>query len=218
MKRLLCIALLAAMCAGGMAEGATGAEPTQGPIGAQAADMPATFDPADAPYDGVWQPFEDGFMLYLPRGWRAVALTEAQSGAGLFYRAASDDGSMGIAVGYMRAEGLATLDDLARDFVRAGYASVNAQSLNGIPAIGFERPGDGYRGVAFFHPVWPDYALYIYLSPLAPEGTGARETADALLASLSPLEVSPERLKNIDGYAGKTRTMQNTIIRALKKG
>ena len=76
---------------------------------------------------------------------------------------------------------LPTVEALARDFRRTGYSDVAAGWLNGIPAIRFERPEDDYRGVAFFHPVYPDYVLYVYVSP--------RDSAEGviLLASVTPL-------------------------------
>lgn len=199
MKKLLLMAVVAALCAfGGMAEETplpTLLPASAGP-GAESTRPPATFTEADAPYDGVWQPFEDGFMLYLPREWACMALDEAQTEAGLFYRAGSDDGSMGVVVGYMDAGALETTEALAGDFARSGYASVVRGDLNGIPAIAFERPQDGYRGVAFFHPVYRDYVLYVFVSPLELQDGEANEIGRALLASITPVEVSSERLKN----------------------
>lgn len=199
MKKLLCIALMMLLCAfNGMAEGTleTEADVLAPAVGADATEAPAALTEAQAPYDGAWLPFEDGFRLYLPRGWAAIELTEAQSDAGLFYRAGSDDGAMGIAVGYMSVRGLATVDDLARDFERAGYSAVTRFDLNGIPAIAFERVQDDYCGVAFFHPVYPDYALYVYFSPCASGDGEARQTGAALLASISPFQFMEGGLKN----------------------
>jgi len=198
MRRLFCVAVLLVLCAfGGRAEVAPGdAADVPAAVDAAATEAPADFAETDAPYDGEWLPFEDGFRLYLPRGWAPVALSEAQRDAGLFYRAGSGDGMMGLAVGYMRAGSLATVDELARDFEAVGYESVTQQNLNGIPAIGFERPRDGYRGVAFFHPVYPDYVLYVYVSPLGPRVAEADRIGRALLASIGPIGVPSERLKN----------------------
>jgi len=195
MKKLFCVAVLLALCAfGGRAETVPGdVADVPAAVDPAATEAPAGFAEADAPYDGAWLPFEDGFRLYLPRGWAPVALSEAQQDAGLFYRAGSGDGTMGLAVGYMRAGSLATVDELARDFEAVGYASVTQQSLNGIPAIGFERPRDGYRGVAFFHPVYPDYVLYVYVSPLAPRDSEADRIGRALLASIGPIGVPSGR-------------------------
>ena len=178
MRKLLLAAVLAVVwtlsgAAWTRAEGTAAVE-------AAATEAPA-FSETDAPYEGVWQPFEDGFELYLPLGWSAIDVTYAQAEAGLFYRAGSGDGTMGIAVGYMSARGLDTVEALARDFRRTGYSDVAAGWLNGNPAIRFERPEDDYRGVAFFHPVYPDYVLYVYVSP--------RDSAEGvtLLASVTPL-------------------------------
>jgi len=199
MKQLLSIAVVAALCAsGGMAEGAAlpSPLPALSEFGVDSTQSPATFSEADAPYDGVWQPFEDGFKLYLPHEWTSLALDEAQAEAGLFYRAGSDDGSMGVVVGYMRAGALETTEALAGDFERSGYTSVIQGNLNGIPAIAFERPQDGYRGVAFFHPVYPEYVLYVFASPLELQGGEMNQMGIALLASITPLEVSSNGLKN----------------------
>ena len=183
MKRFLCLALMMALCLFGAVAGEAAV--------VEQSEAPSVVE-FDAPYDGQWQPFEDGFMLYLPRGWAAVGLTEAQQAAGLFYRADSADGAMSVAVGYMRAGDLATPEDLALDFEGVGYSNVALLDLNGIPAISFERPGDDYRGVAFFHPVYPEYALYVYLSPLVTTDGDAAQTGAALLASIRPVGVSLE--------------------------
>lgn len=200
MKKLLSIiALVAALCAfGGMAEGTPQPSPlpVSSEFGVDSTQPPRIFSEADAPYDGVWQPFEDGFKLYLPRGWASMTLDEAQAEAGLFYRAGSDDGSMGVVVGYMEAGTLETIEALAEDFERGGYASVIPGDLNGIPAISFERPQEGYRGVAFFHPVYPEYVLYVFVSPLAPQDGEMNQMGIALLASITPLEISSDGLKN----------------------
>ena len=185
LKRLFLAAILAAVWA------LSGAAWAEGPVlvEAEATEAPV-FSVAEAPYEGIWQPFEDGFQLYLPLGWSAIDVTDNQAEAGLFYRAGSGDGTTGIAVGYMNARGLDTVEALARDFQQTGYSAGATGWLNGIPAIRFERPEDGYRGVAFFHPVYPDYVLYIYLSP--------RDSVEgaALLASVTPLPGFAGQVKN----------------------
>ena len=200
MKKLLSIiALVAALCAfGGMAEGTPLPSPLPASLefGVDSTQPPQTFSESDAPYDGVWQPFEDGFKLYLPREWASMALDKAQAEAGLFYRAGSDDGSMGVVVGYMHAGALETAEALAQDFERSGYALVIQGNLNDIPAIAFERPQDGYRGVAFFHPVYPEYVLYVFASPLELQGGETNQIGIAILASITPLEISSDGLKN----------------------
>ena len=111
MKRLLCLVLMLGMCIfNAVAEEAMEAEESEG----------LSFVESDAPYDGIWQPFEDGFMLYLPRGWVAIELTDAQREAGLFYRAGSADGLMSLAVGYMRAGNLASAVEVIPVFALAG--------------------------------------------------------------------------------------------------
>ena len=124
--------------------------------------------------------FEDGFQLALPAGWPSLALTEAQAAAGIFYRAGEPGSGTGVAVGYMQAEGPGTVDDLAAGFQGAGYSGVRRQDSGGLAAIRFERPGDDYCGVAFCHPVYPEYILFVYVSPL----DGNDGVSEAVLDSL----------------------------------
>ena len=195
-------ALLAALCAfGGMAEEiASGdeaaaveappasVEPAQSDEAPPVSAEPARFAEADAPYAGIWTPFEDGFRLYLPRAWSSMNITEAEAAAGLFYRAGAEGGTEGVAVGYMRADSLRTVADLALDFERSGFSNVIRWDLNGIPAIGFDRPEDDYSGVAFYHPVYADYVLYVYVTPLCRRGEG--QTGETVLMSLTPTQIS----------------------------
>ena len=182
-------ALLAALCAfGGMAEGIASGDGEAKVEAPPAFVEPARFAEADAPYAGIWTPFEDGFRLYLPRAWSSMNITEAEAAAGLFYRAGAEGGTEGVAVGYMRADSLRTVADLALDFERSGFSNVIRRDLNGIPAIGFDRPEDDYSGVAFYHPVYADYVLYVYVTPLCRHGEG--QTGETVLMSLTPTQIS----------------------------
>ena len=182
-------ALLAALCAFcGMAEETASGDGEATVEAPPASVEPARFAEADAPYAGIWTPFEDGFRLYLPRAWSSMEVSEAQAAAGLFYRTGDEEGTAGVAVGYMSAGDLDTLDDLALDFERSGFSDVICQNLNGIPAIGFDRPEDNYSGVAFYHPVYPDYVLYVYVSPLCRRGEA--QTGEFILMSLTPTRLS----------------------------
>ena len=195
-------ALLAALCAFcGMAEETASGdgeatveappasvEPAQSDEAPPVSAEPARFAEADAPYAGIWTPFEDGFRLYLPRAWSSLNITEAEAAAGLFYRAGAEGGTEGVAVGYMRADSLRTVADLALDFERSGFSDVIRRDLNGIPAIGFDRPEDDYSGVAFYHPVYADYVLYVYVTPLCRRGEG--QTGETVLMSLTPTQIS----------------------------
>ena len=163
MLRRLC-ALLALL----LAAGAALAEPA----------MPrVAFEEGFAPYAGEWVRFDDGFKLYLPGDWVSFEISQDEAAAGMFYRAG--DGDAGVCVMYMRAGGLGSLEDLAADFERAGCGGIELLDINGIPAVGLEREGD-YRGAAFFHPVYPGFALVVLVSP--PSG----EAAKSILSSLTP--------------------------------
>ena len=151
------------------------------------------FSEREAPYEGIWVPFEDGFRLYVPAAWHTFEIPADQARAGLFYRAGNDGGddavgetAMGVGVSYMSAGPLSTVEGLARDMVDAGFDGVEILDLNGISAVSFHRSADDYRGVAFFHPTLPEYILQVYISPIGEPGSPVEAVGSAILASLRP--------------------------------
>ena len=190
MNRAMRLALAALVLALALANGWAGAEEAPTP---EASAGVAGFSEQDAAYVGIWVPFEDGFRLYVPSVWHPFEITPEQAGAGIFYRAGNDGGdesvgdtAMGVAVSYFSAGQLKTVDDLARDLEDAGFEAVEVLDLNGLAAAGFRRPGEGYRGVAFFHPTLPEYILQVCVSPIGDAGTPVEAVGSAILRSLSP--------------------------------
>ena len=148
-----------------------------------------------APFEGRWVTFDDGFKLYLPVEWTRSGLTEVQERAGLFYRASNGGGdsvvgnvAMGVAVSYVRAGSLVTLDDLAEDFSNVGFTGIDKLDINGIPVVTFNRAAGDYRGVAFYHSVWPNYVMTVYVSPGGADDQTISDVGSAILCSLSPQE------------------------------
>ena len=135
-----------------------------------------------APYEGRWVTFEDGFKLFLPKEWSRIDLDETQQQAGLFY----GDTAMGVAVSFVRAGELKTLDELAADFASAGFGEINKLDINGIPCISFARAAGDYRGVAFYHPTHSNYVLAVYISPTGAEDPAVNDVGSAILCSVSP--------------------------------
>ncbi len=174
-------------------------EPAAGPA-AEPVPEPAddgvrsiVYDASTAPFDGVWVTFDDGFQLLLPGEWLSYEITEEQSAAGLFFRAGNDgsdsvvgDIPMGVAVSYVEAGGLVTLDDLVRDFESAGFTNLEKLDLNGVPSVFFVKPEEDYCGVAFFHAVYPEYIMAIYATPIGDAGDAVSAVNDAILSSLKP--------------------------------
>ncbi len=184
MKRLLCAMLMLALVlmfgAGALAE---------------AAEVAGRIDFTEdiAPYDGKWVSFDDGFRLYVPGEWSRLDVTEEQAQAGLFYsegNGGSDtlvgDVSMGVAVSFATAGELGTVDDLARDYEAVGFTEVTKLDLNGILAVSFVNRANGYRGVAFFHPMVPGYVLMVYVTPCGEGNQTVNDVGSAILCSLSP--------------------------------
>lgn len=146
-----------------------------------------------APYAGRWVTFEDGFKLYLPEEWTRVELDEAQQQAGLFYRAdnlgsdsAVGETPMGVAVSFMRAGDLTTLDDLVADFGNVGFTELDKLDINGILCISFANVGEDYRGVAFYHATYPNYIMAVYISPNGSDDPTVNDVGSAILCSVSP--------------------------------
>lgn len=146
-----------------------------------------------APYEGRWVTFEDGFKLFMPKEWSRIDLDETQQQAGLFYRAenggsdsAVGDTAMGVAVSFVRAGELKTLDELAADFASAGFGEIDKLDINGIPCISFVRAAGDYRGVAFYHPTHSNYVLAVYISPTGAEDPAVNDVGSAILCSVSP--------------------------------
>ena len=151
------------------------------------------YDETTAPFDGVWVTFDDGFQLLLPGEWLSYEITEEQSAAGLFFRAGNDgsdsvvgDVPMGVAVSYVEAGDLKTLDDLVRDFGSVGFTNLEKLDLNGVPSVFFVKPEEDYCGVAFFHAVYPEYVMAIYATPIGEAGEAVAAVNDAILSSLKP--------------------------------
>ena len=167
------------------------AEPAPGTAGDELRSI--VYDEASAPYDGVWVTFDDGFQLLLPGEWLSYEITEEQSAAGLFFRAGNDGSDsvvgevpMGVAVSYVEAGGLTTLDDLMRDFESVGFTNLEKLDLNGIPALFFIKPDEDYCGVAFYHAVYPEYVMAIYATPIGEASDAVAAVNDAILSSLKP--------------------------------
>ena len=179
MRKLILVLLALLACEPALAEEAPATvEPTAEPVEA------IVFDEVEAGYAGIWVPFEDRFRLYLPDHWRSYAVTDDEAAAGLFYRAGNGDGAadggvpMGVAVGYMVAGEMSDADALAAYFDGAGFQGLKRVTLNGIPAVLFASPADGFSGAAFFHPTLPEYAMLVYATPIG-------EAADGILSSIS---------------------------------
>lgn len=199
-RALLALLLALLLLIGGAAaegpEAAEGAEET----GLDEVSGRIDFTEDIAPFEGSWVTFDDGFKLYLPAEWTRAELTDAQSRAGLFYRSGNGGSdsvvgrvNMGVAVSFVKAGGLVTLDDLAADFSGVGFTDIDKLDINGFPAVNFTSATGDFRGIAFYHPIYPSYVLTVYVSP----GTGKKQivtdVGSAILCSLSPFDPNAEQ-------------------------
>ena len=148
-----------------------------------------------APYEGRWVTFQDGFKLFMPISWTRLDVSEAQQQAGLFYRAGNDGGddvvgevAMGVAVSFIRAGDLSTLDDLAANFTGAGFGEINKLDINGFRCVSFVKADGNYRGVAFYHPTYRNYILAVYVTPNGVDNKAVNDVGSAILCSLSPFK------------------------------
>lgn len=148
-----------------------------------------------APYEGRWVTFEDGFKLFMPVEWTRLEVDEAQQEAGLFYRAGNNGAdravgptAMGVAVSFVKAKGMKTLDDLVADFASVGFTELDKLDINGILCISFTNATGDYRGVAFYHSTYPSYVMAVYVSPTGADDALVNDVGSAILCSLMPFK------------------------------
>lgn len=163
------------------------------PIGTSVVSGHIKFTEDMAPYEGRWVTFEDGFKLFLPTEWTRTEVAAEQQEAGLFYRAENNgqdsvigETAMGVAVSFIRAGDLKTLDDMAADFASVGFGEIDKLDINGIQCVTFVRPYENYRGLAFFHHAYPSYIMAVYISPTGETDPLVNDVGSAILCSLSP--------------------------------
>lgn len=158
-----------------------------------AEDDKVIFTESMAPYDGVWEQFEDGFQLFLPADWLRYDPTDIAKEAGCFYQAGSPDAQYKKTAPYINVnigevDGVyETLEDLAEDMRAEDYEASLITDINGIECLCYsyyEEDVIDMAGIVFFYPDRDD----LMLSVVAYNYSENSDILSSVLCSLSPLE------------------------------
>ena len=143
----------------------------------------------DAPYDGVWVPFEDGFQLYFPADWSYLNITQEQKEAGIILIAA--DTSIPeemplLNVSFAYDETIDGLEGLTSYIDNAGYITEGIYTVNDIVCLIYHDAALTFRGEIFLYPLDEDSGFF--LSVGANYYQNDKEAFDAILMSLKRTE------------------------------
>ena len=147
------------------------------------------FDEEDAPYEGVWIPFEDGFRLYLPTDWNWIDLTAEMTQAGVI--CAAGDATVGdpmpmINVSVANDDSVDSLEQIADLIEQNGYIVEDIDFVNDIECIIYTSGDDSIRGEMFLYPLDEESGYFFAL--VANNYSRDTETFDSILLSLSRAE------------------------------
>lgn len=95
----------------------------------------AMADLANAPFEGVWVQFEDGFEILLPADWLELELQEEWIAGGIFYAACSPDGANTVQLAWTALETEMTAQQIQADLATV-YPDASVMEINGIEFIG----------------------------------------------------------------------------------
>ncbi len=152
-------------------------------------DAGKTFNEEDAPYEGIWIPFEDGFMLYLPTDWNWLELTQEQQQSGVLV--AAGDASVGepmpfINVAAAYEESVSSMEELAEIIEAGGYTVEEIGMVNDLECLVYHDPTGVVRGEMFMYPLDEESGYFFAL--VANNYDRDEETFDSILLSLSRYE------------------------------
>lgn len=99
----------------------------------------------EAPYEGTWVQFEDGFEIYLPSEWLQLEVTEDMLANGVFYAASSEDGAHNLVLGW--AETQATTVDELLPALQSSYTGVEKLTINDIDFASYTDEANDSTGI-----------------------------------------------------------------------
>ena len=144
------------------------------------------FDEADAPYEGTWIPFEDGFRFYIPSDWTQYEISEDIAAEGGLYLAG--DGTKTeieampfFSVSYLYDAELVTLDDCAELLENNGYSVDGVTFVNDIECLLYSDETADTRGELFLYPGGLEGLAFV---GVVENYSSEPEYLDAILASL----------------------------------
>ena len=121
----------------------------------------------DAPYEGTWISFEQGFKLYIPTEWDITEISEEQKENGLIFEAmppAEDEKTPFIAVTMKKGDGETTLSGVGEKTQEDGFIYNGLVKMNDISCAAYtteEEMEDDVVGIIFFDPSGEDYLISV---------------------------------------------------------
>lgn len=139
---------------------------------------------AEAPFDGVWVQFEDGFEIMLPSDWLEIEVTEEMIAGGVFYVACSADGANTVQISWSPFEMELTAQDVCAALATQ-YPDAEVLEFNEIEFVGFTDEQNDLFGMAALDGVDP--GMYIFwFTPNSDEAFA--DTAVAIATSIRNIE------------------------------
>ena len=96
---------------------------------------------AEAPFEGVWVQFEDGFEVLLPADWYEIEATEDMLASGIFYAACSPDGANTVQMSWSELDAAMTAQEI-RAALDTEYPGATVVEFNGIEFVDFNADDD----------------------------------------------------------------------------
>lgn len=89
---------------------------------------------AEAPFEGVWVQFEDGFEIMLPADWLEIELQEEWIAGGIFYAACSPDGANTVQLAWTPLAAEMTIQEVCAELAAAD-PEAEVIEFNGIEFV-----------------------------------------------------------------------------------
>lgn len=139
---------------------------------------------AEAPFEGVWVQFEDGFEVLLPANWLEIEVTEEMIAGGIFYAACSEDGANTVQMSWSALEAAMTAQEV-QAALATQYPDASVLEINEIEFVGFTDEANDLFGMVALDGV--DLGIYTFwFTPNSDEAFV--DTAVAIATSIRNIE------------------------------
>ena len=139
---------------------------------------------AEAPFEGVWVQFEDGFEVLLPANWLELEVTQEMIDGGIFYAACSEDGANTVQMSWSALEAELTAQEI-QAALDTEYPGADIVEFNDIEFVTFVDEANDLFGMVALDGV--DLGMYTFwFTPNSDEAFA--DTAVAIATSIRNIE------------------------------
>lgn len=139
---------------------------------------------AEAPFDGVWVQFEDGFEILMPGDWMEIEATEDMLASGIFYAACSPDGANTVQISWSALDAQMTAQEI-QAALNTVYPGAEVIEFNGIEFVTVTDTANDIFGMVALDGV--DLGMYTFwFTPDSDEAFA--DTAVAIATSIRNIE------------------------------